>query len=808
MNKGVSGLIVMFLLVVIVSTGCVTESKFGGNPDKITSAVETDVNRDGLVDYATYSFANHTLDGIRVRRVITVRPVWNLTQAVTNISGSNESLRFSVSPDVLDSVRALIIRFNQSRGTEDVTGHGEAFCKRTMGLDLEEYPCTDKSSCTETCSYSYVCNSVRNLVGEMIVTDLLDLNNDFKEIDHLTDDTVSLIDSMAAHPNNVSKKEVDTFLTNVQRLSLIAQEVNQNPIVNPSVYGLCFPIEYDTEALQSAVSIFVEGLSVESTVPTNVSVETTMPSVERVRYDVVLFITVPENQTLVNGKIVELIPPSLNLSSESIHADNLTSVIDKPLSLEKTINKLGSGKFETYLYYYFHSDRLYNGSWFESHYSVPVLTVKQMSLESFPVIGGVWVWSNSMYASLEGLTNPFFALGVTVLVLIICLKLVYLLLTLLFTVIGAFLTKRDVNKAFKEWLGRASPVFWEYLVIGAVLIIIGYYFTSNYTGNVVGALNMEMFARLFQTHVIETAGMIMVVMGGISVWLGIEDTVRAYVFRTGFYESVRQRLYTRNRENLSMLKKELAEVEKLLQSASKMMIDIFEEQEMYHSIPIDRIERLVEEEDDQKLAEQLITQSLNKIDMCKASLEQKISIASTLKSEWLPKIKKMLSDKGKVTVSMLVGVPKPWREWLLESYLVESGATDLIIENGVLKHVERPAQKRKILTQMVEEIASSEIPVVGVVGLDGKVYAFINNTNVKVSRQIIGILVSRVSKMIKSFDEITSSKPKFLAGKIGNWLYVVRYYPDMSVLCIADPKVSILNIVSRIDMAKEKSERK
>lgn len=789
------------VLILLFSFGCTSQiSQEGGEIETIYEVFESDVNNDGLIDSTTYIFNEIEYNETNIQKIIIIKPKFDLTKIEAKIEDAKGD-RYYFENLTIEELYVNLNNFNNKRSNE-ISITGEAQCKQYLGLGREDLPCISISSCSKACMGAPLCAYIYQFVGEPFAQDLYELNNGFTNMDKYILELNSILKSMEDTENNLNKQKIEEMVGKIEQISILGSEINENPIINKNVYYLCNRINYDNYELQSMLDKISKNLKTEYYGDSfKTEITKTDLKIEFVEYKVFLQINEKSERSFSTITISDIIPSDLDIDINSLKVSSNFSSINTTIPLVNwEINKAGSGELQSFMTYSFTSKKLVDREWIENNIKTPYVSVKAFSFGAAPLTIGVLIFINSIFGFFFNFSNYFIALALTGALIIIVLRIMERFINLIWNIIIETSKRNNFSKIKTKWLGKANPNFKQYLILGICLFIFGIilaFITPNTIQEKI--IILETIGHNLMLEPIGGLSVLLILFGVISIYFSIEDVIKGSFLKSGYYESPETIVKKTNLENLKNLEQKIEEVGEKIKQALEQKIDVSEEQDLIYSIPISRINELIQK-NDQKTAKAVIEQSINRCEFNIGTIDKKIQTAMDIWQNWENKFDKILKEKGEIRKEMLIDIPRTWRSWALEKYLIENLDKNLIIENGILKRMEVKTFKKKGIMDILNNLIDEKIKKAGIFGIDGKIMASTLDKNI--NNSIVSLMLSRMIKSIKIVEtRAKTGNTEYLVAKSGKHLIFVRpaNSGNLILFCITESITSLKTLEELTD---------
>ncbi len=800
MNKEI--ILFGLIFILLFTFGCIAPvSQEGGYNETISEVYESDLNNDGLIDSATYVFQKQSYNKTNLQRVIIIKPKFDLSKIEAKIENTTIGDRYYFENLSISELKAYLDNFDKKRSNKaKVTG--EAQCKQYLGLGREDLPCIDIQSCSQSCIGAPLCRSIYQFVGEPFTQDLYELNYGFNKMTTEIKELNNVLDLMEGTEDNLKREEIEQVIEKIEQISILGNDINQNPIINKNVYYMCNQINYDNSELQKIIDAISENLKTEyAGTSIKTQIQTTELPVQSVEYRIYIQITEETDRAFSTIKIIDKIPKNLNVDTSTLKASSNFSTINltEP-SVEWSINKAGGGELQGFMMYTFESNTLVNKTWIENNIKTPYIIVESFSLGGTPLTSGIIGSINLIFSFFFSFSNYFIALALTGVVIIIFLRIIEMLILLIWNIIIGTSKKQDFSKIKRKWLGKANPKYMNYIILGVILLVFGIILTFIYPLKIQDSIIvLEKIGYNITTEPVGGLSSLLILFGIVSIYFSIEDIFKGSILKAGFYESADKIAKKNNLEDLKTLEKNMDTVQKKMINAIELRIDVSEEQELLYSIPISRIKELIKNKD-QRTAKKVIEQSINRCEFSIGTIDKKIETANDIWRNWETKFDNLLNKKGEIRKEMLIDIPRTWRSWVLEKYLTKHLDKNLIIEGGILKKMEMKRVKKKGLTDILDSLIydNKQIEKAAILRIDGKMIASVLDKGV--NKSFISLMLSRMIKAVKIIEtKAKTGKTDYLIAQTGNNLFFARVVGNLILFCTVEsstPLETLLKITN------------
>ncbi len=766
-------LVLILLISSLLFLGCTETHEYGGDTLILSRKDVSDINGDGVGDIATYVFLPKEYSAVSLQKVVVVKPYWDLSKINVSLDSddgqeSKVVRLYITNTSIFDQMEYHLDQFDAKR--KGTANSGETQCKRLMVLDRPDLPCVDEHTCAQACMASPVCKHYYEGVGQPFVQQMLELNEGFDQMDSEVEHLRSLIHKLKVTSNNMSQSDVEEFMETLYRISYLGAEINNNPIINPNVYGgVCEQIDYDNRELTIIGNLLTTNMVIETSGP-NVSMNRELPEYEYVDYYVVLLMKFPSQSISYEEMIVKDKLPDIQMYDLVIDS-NFTELSNN--SVVWHIRKIGSGDVESYMAYSFRSKKLMDEDEILSSMYYPTVEIKTVSPGS-PALRPLTSLFTSVFSFVRPLTNYHVALVMGLFVILLIIRFLYLLITFIISLLTG-LVKRDASRSIKEWIGQGSPNYKKYIIIGLVLALVGSVVSLILSRDGPSEFDLSQVVSILRQDIVQTVLSVLFLVGLLTFWFSLEDGVRRLL--GGIPK--RTTLIKRNLKDLDELNQRIGKINRLLSEARKLHLNISDEEKTLFSIPIDRIKRLINEINDQKTAHVLLEESLSRTEMLEKTLSDKLNKAKLYLKKVEVEIPKLLADNNSFNIDNLVEIPSEWRNWAVEQYILTHPEKELVLENNTVKHPTEREQKQRIIN-FVRDMVRSGVQKVSIHKLTGEVKSY------KIEGVNQEYLFLLYTKLLKSFKD---KEDHYLYFRTSNHSVFVLFKPSKNmIITLVGPK--------------------
>ncbi len=688
---------ILLLLLSLLLFGCLQEvSSVTNGRETVQSYQEFDVDDDGIIDYAYYTFTPKTSNGIRTQRFVFVSTVLG----VNNVNVSTVDL-FELQQQ-LDKV------LNERRNSE-------AACADKIGL--RNVVCSDEFTCSKLCSSaSQDCKEKTSEYGEVIGGSIIYFVQDLGDIRSLSLDLRNNVEDIINSPADYLEKS-KLYISKVS-------SINTNPIVAHPQLKLCDQTDFGAKDMALAIN-------------NNVSYESYVK-----HYQYFIYTTISYDDE--NSYVLSL-QATDNLDKRFLEKNTF---IGSPQEI--SLEDLGSS------YAVMWKSPAPSDKYILGYKVVSRMSPKEAAALFTPIAISSSLFNKQLLLPIENLMsslysvtgNYFLSVGVSLGIVGSIFFLAYSLITLLITAIAEKLSGVSLVAAIKRKL-RRTPVRWKGDLILAILFLAaGYYISLSYAEAQYFAPKIENVSQVFLTDVYGALSSLLFLFGVLLVYFAIENFVKILAVERLYGMSIGsdKDIYI---AKVASLKEKIAELEKITNQFAEEGFDVGKELEVLSELkglPLNMFASKLDQR-----AKHRIDSALDYVEENLSSLIERKKLAEEKWSSWKSSIGKLLKEHNEVSQASLTYIPHTLRLWALNKFAQEDEG--YILEGETLK-------RRKLTPQIfVRELLSSELVKGAFILKKGKVVAsefaqdgssVVKALSLKL-RTNISIIVSRTAGAVKYF---------------------------------------------------------
>ncbi len=639
--------------------GCVAEDTYApAKKEIVLSDVSTDLDGDGLWDYAVYEFSQVSApNGVKIQRRISVN---------TTTSAEYTSINNLTDLILLEADDYLEESSMDQKQAEDE-------CSANIGLISAT--CIDVGTCANLCSANSIsCKKTaaeyRDFLGGSMIYFVQDTNH--------VDSSVYDARKNVLELRRSSENEKDIYLEDIRDAISGIASVNANPLVFHPKLGLCDHAEYGTEKLVSAAEA-IGDYTTETTGYTYIITIDAEPVLEEGL----------ANQ--MNGIAMEDSIPAdalIDVDALSSHQDLSTAVEGGDLKIRWSSSKMSDVGYV--LYYKFDSE--VPPDEFVTELFVPSVTIKTLDLSALGP-------TNALFLLLLAITgNYYIALGAAIALTIAFILIIYNLAVLAISLASAKMADRKMGYGVKKAFGR-TRIRWKLDGSAAVLLLFaGFYISFYLAPEPFDVLTLLTSVEYLVAEPMAFAGTALILLGVLLAYMAVENIVKITMLERMYGVTVREER-GKYLSDIADLKKKLALLKKLVKEYSAEEFEVTEEYNVISSISPERVREF--EKKMTTYSRTVLDEYLEMVETAIEKLEEKKKLADDNWPDWKNSISKLLSEQNEVRASALVNLPASLRIWALAKYVKESKDEGLVLEENVIKR--RKISPIVLIKEMVSE---------------------------------------------------------------------------------------------------------
>jgi|GEM_PF-2236313 len=674
--------LVFFLL--LLSSGCIAEKKVEmGQYEKIYSMSFEDVDDDGFADVRYYRFSPHTAEDkevkLAVARIVIVSP----KEAEAIVYDVNE-----ISEQEAGEMQSLMLSFSAGKKESELQ------CRQSIGIGTGS--CTSAETCADVCT-SPSCRKYKEYAREPLGYSIYSFYEDTNELDKLVSEVENSIPALST----ASKSQRALVLQKLDRIFVLAMRINANPLMDKNAFGLCLPIHYDIETLKQVAN----------------KLGNSTRTITSYEYIVVLQVDSEAKGAYVETYVKDGLPNAVSSTMTKLNLFQGGNVYaHAPVRIMWPGIK--SSTYPKYFLFYSAVSTLEPRQEIFERWGAPEVTLRVISLEAIPFFMDALNITKSVFAQTVAY-GYYIAFAVSMAVWSIVCLIALQILKSLFAVIFAITDRRDIVREFVRSFGEAN-IYLGRFALGAVLLLAIGYALQTYVAKPVAEQEL-VFSSMLEHMGKDLVGFLAFIsffLGINLVYLIIEDRVKGAVGGKEYYKSITELSPQANALKLKDLKKLMEELRHEINVYNEKRIDTSKEYDLLLSVPLERLEKMIAENEDQRAVRDIIKAYTEKIEDAKATLKEKEEISRESWAKWEAYIFSLLEESDAVALDAMISIPQAWRVWAANKFIEEHPEEGVVLEGEVLQRSAKGPEgtAQNLITAMVRKGVATG----GVVLKDGK----------------------------------------------------------------------------------------
>ena len=646
--------IVIILLCAFFFLGCTKEEMIrpkGHSKIIFTTAFDTD--GDTIADMKFYEFQPISIG--EDRKVMFQR---TMVVGTDKYKIKIKQLK-NISSEQINELENLLFQF-EANMTD-----GERDCREATGLTFGSINgrCSSIQSCFANC-VSPQCaafSSSSNMVGYWI--------KDFSDNSYKLKQKLKNIHTLlVALQNDMSlRKDILEDLNDV--LNYI-NHINSNPIMNPKLIGICQSIPYKVELIGKAMGMLGDYER----------------KAESYRYVVFLKIYT-SSQTYQQIAVEDQIPQAIRdniLSFTKIEGQYTNSPITGNISATQLV--LVSGMPE-YLAYSIESKCPPREDVLEE-WPLPATSVEVFDPLQNQYVKMAFEGFKAIYTYFQYL-DFYLAFGITTGIIISCMFLIIFVFRIFLALIVPIFKNQSIKKGIVDWLGWPFLYWREYVVLLAILSIITFitdWVLSDHKK--VYVLTFNAINERFSYHLPCVIPTVLATITTTLIYILFENMLRTILLLSLATprKMIKENSKKANEIRLKTLKEDIDHLKAIIQQ-HKEQVDLSEEESLAESIPIDRLEEMVEQRGNEEHTKAILENYMKKVEKALLDAEEKIKIMDKYWEDWVSYVKKKIRRRNVVFLTEFARIPHKWRRWVLWQMIQRNCISGWNIEGNTLKRI-------------------------------------------------------------------------------------------------------------------------
>ncbi|MGC9005071.1 MAG: hypothetical protein ACP5JC_00395, partial [Candidatus Micrarchaeia archaeon] len=660
--------IIFFLLL---SPGCIRERKVEvGEYEKIYAVSAEDIDNDGIVDVRYYKFSPYVVEEegakLTFTRILIVSPkeVETTVYAVNDLSEQDTS-----------EMQSLMLSFSASKQESELR------CKQNIGIGAS--PCTSVKTCADICT-TPSCGKYKEYAEEPLGYSIYSFYSEVNELNNL----VSEVENSLPTLSTASKSQKALVLQKLDETLVLTMQINANPLMDKNAFGICTPINYDTEKIRQIMT------KLGNSTRTTTSYE----------YTVLLQVDSEEKGAYVETYVKDRLPNALSSSMIKLNLFQGGNVYEHaPVKIIWPAIK--STTYPHYFLLYTIVSTLEPREDVFERWSTPEITIRVISLETVPFFREAADITKNAFAQTVQY-GYYIALAVSIAFWSVLSLVALQILKSLLAIIFAITDKKDIVRELRHSLGEAN-IYWGRYALGAVLLLATGYALQHYVAKPVAEQEL-VFSSTLEYIGKDFGGFLAFLtffLGINLMYIVIEDKVKGVVGGKEYYKSIIELSPQANALKLKNLKELMEGLRHEINVYNEKRIDTEKEYDLLLSVPLERLEKMIAENEDQRAVRDIIKAYTEKIEDAKAALKEKEGISRESWPRWEAYILSLLEESDAVALDSMISIPQAWRVWAANRFVEEHPEEGVALEGGVLQRsVKGPeGMAQSLITAMVRK---------------------------------------------------------------------------------------------------------
>ncbi len=707
--------------------GCVEERAITltGSEIPITTQ-DIDIDANGIPEARIIEFKPIVIDSelnINLRRIITVHEVGGSLQTFnyTNITAQDVQI-----------LRSYLSDFKNPKEKFDKQ------CLQSLGFEGNMIKCLDADSCVEACT-SQKCRDAAEYGKQTFGSSLFLYKTDSDKIDELILELDSKLDEL----EGASEIKLSEFVKTADQILLKIYSIKTNSLFNSRLYGVCSSPNYKMENIYNMLDMVVEEINYTN---------------QQYKCSSYFLLTGGDETEYTEIYIRENPSRNLEIDQFSIVIEGNGELVEEnPPSVEW--RGIRVGVFEkTILKYSFLSSTPFDEEVF-SKWKLPGVSERTIQLFGYFVSlkdNIVVMFAMNLSKFLFDLFYIFLGYYPS-LALVLSFWVVAFFLTiylLQYTYIGAttFIADKNVMHSLLEYFLPPLADKDKYLVTGGILLLIGIPLGLFFSKTIlITELVLSDIPKYLGTDIAGSLSTVFIVLGIYTIYIVVEDHLKAIMLGQGYY-SASEATTQSNRANYKKTKELLSQLKKEVERATAQKLDVKSEYDVVNSIPLHRINHLIEVAEKQDVAFELIKFNYERIAEALKSINEKENIVESKWELWEKNISGLMGQNDSILIASIVSIPPQWRRWAVTRFVGEHAGEGYLIENDELKRKQVSAEH--MAEKLMGSFRKKGIIKSGIIIKNGKpAYIFTERGSKSVVTVLSLKLISLTSAFEKSFRE-------------------------------------------------------
>ncbi len=704
-------IIVLAFLLLFFLFGCITEKTIDAPVNEFILLTTTeDFDNDGSIDIKNYIFKPIIID---VEQNLIMQKAISIAQVETSLN--IKSIKNYTDSDI-SNLESLIFQFDNER--TDM----ENICRDAFGINkIIGNSCESPEVCANLCitaqckKYSYV----HELIGYWIY--------DFSQNSRAMDEDIRNVKNSIITLKNVPENEKKRIMQKLNAIIDRTNIMNTNLLFNNNVFGICKQISYNNNKIISMLDIMgqYERQPIAYIYVTNLKFT---------------FGSKDYGELKITDNIPKSLIPSLRnitLSHGSTFNKNTNQITWPVITFNLYPKYVLSYSFRTMQ----NIDENIAMNWPTSN-----AYLKTISVEKNQLIGYAIEISKQIYLYSKGLGYyPALAIigmfwDIVIFTFILCGKIGLNVMRAIFASGGI---KNNIIKSF----GNAIPHTKRYFVIAIFLFVVGFGLFFNTIPVSEDVFEYKKISKHLTTDLFGSFSVISFFLALHIFCMLFVNEFKGMVIGRRYYEKVLNLSPRANRLRFNALKEQIDVLKERI-IASKN-INVSEEKEALISIPLERIEELLERFGSEWEVKELIEKHAKQAEIAIANIDEKTNIIKEYWPTWNNEITKKLAEHGGFAFIAMSDIPSRWRVWAANKFIAEHEGEGIYIDAEGIKKTVVPTVAISGI-DLLKKLASRNMIFGGIIMSKGNIhyaYSIVGNQTLE------AILSWRISNYAKTLGE-------------------------------------------------------
>lgn len=675
--------LVIFLLLLL--PGCIRERKVEiGEYEKIYAVNVEDIDNDGFADVRYYRFSPYIVEEEGAKLTFTRILIVSPKEAETTVYAVND-----LSEQDTSEMQSLLLSFSADKQESEMR------CKQSIGIGTGS--CTSVETCAEICT-SPSCGKYKEYAKEPLGYSIYSFYTETNELNNLLGEVENSMPTL----NTASKSQKALVLQKLDRILILTMEINANALMDKNAFGICVPINYDTEKIRQVMGKLGNSTRV----------------ITSYEYTLLLQVDNEEKGAYVETYVKDRLPTALSSSMLNLNLFQGGNVYEHaPVKIIWPVIK--STTYPKYFLLYTVIATLEPREDVFGRWNTPEIMIRVISLETVPFFREAADITKNVFSQTVAY-GYYAALAVSIALWSVLSLILLQFLKSLVAVVFAVTDRKDVVKAFQRSLGEAN-VYWGRYALGAVLLLIAGYAFQHYVAKPVAEHEL-IFSATVEYLGKDFGGFLAFITIFLSInlfYIIIEDKVKWLIGGKEYSKIIVELSPQANLQKLNKLKEMMEGLRHEINLYNEKRIDTSKEYDLLLSVPLERLEKMISDNEDQRAVRDIIRAYSEKIEDAKAALKEKEGISRESWARWEAYILSLFEESDAVALDTMISIPQPWRVWAANKFVEEHPEEGVALEGDVLQRsVKGPeGMAQSLITAMVKKgIASG-----GIIVKDGKV---------------------------------------------------------------------------------------